>query len=103
MAEGDILDMADPDQILHPGVGTPPSSPEKGMLRRSLKDAEQDLILKTLQGVQGNRTRAAELLGISLRGLHYKLKALQQAVNLPARGNGNGNHHEVSVCERTSR
>ncbi len=46
--------------------------------RRSLREAERDLILTTLQSVQGNQTRAAELLGISRRGLHYKLKRLRE-------------------------
>jgi two-component system response regulator FlrC len=36
------------------------------------------LILKTLRNLGGNRTRAAEILGISLRGLHYKLKSLRE-------------------------
>jgi DNA-binding NtrC family response regulator len=79
MADGDILDVTDLAQVLRPvapGVQTPPS--ETDPWPRSLKDAERDLILKTLQSVQGNRTRAAELLGISLRGLHYKLKGLQR-------------------------
>jgi DNA-binding NtrC family response regulator len=53
-----------------------------------LKTAENDLILRTLEGVQGNRSRAAELLGISLRGLHYKLRDLQQAGLLPTRSSG---------------
>lgn len=40
----------------------------------TLKEMEKALILKTLEEVQGNRTKAAKLLGISLRGLQYKLK-----------------------------
>jgi len=40
----------------------------------SLKDAEKTLILKTLEQLNGNKTEAAKLLRISLRGLHYKLK-----------------------------
>jgi len=78
MADGDILDVTDLTQILRPvpaGGPSPPPSPDSWP--RSLRDAERDLILKTLQSVQGNRTRAAELLGISLRGLHYKLKSLR--------------------------
>jgi DNA-binding NtrC family response regulator len=79
MADGDILDVTDLTQILRPvaaGAAPPPSASDHWP--RSLRDAERDLILKTLQSVQGNRTRAAELLGISLRGLHYKLKAIGQ-------------------------
>jgi DNA-binding NtrC family response regulator len=89
MADGGVLDVTDFTQILHPSTaGAPP--PDKDPGPRSLKDAERTLILKTLQSVQGNRTRAAELLGISLRGLYYKLKELQQAGDLPAPGNGSG-------------
>jgi DNA-binding NtrC family response regulator len=79
MADGDILDVTDLTQILRPvaaGAAPPPSASDHWP--RSLRDAERDLILKTLQSVQGNRTRAAELLGISLRGLHYKLKSLKE-------------------------
>jgi DNA-binding NtrC family response regulator len=79
MSDSDILDITDLSQVLRPVGGrtaAPPTDPESWP--RSLKEAERELILKTLQSVQGNRTRAAELLGISLRGLHYKLKSLQQ-------------------------
>jgi transcriptional regulator with PAS, ATPase and Fis domain len=41
----------------------------------SLRELERRYILKTLEEVGGNRTRAAKILGISLRGLQYKLKA----------------------------
>jgi DNA-binding NtrC family response regulator len=37
-------------------------------------DAEQALILKTLEHTGNNKTRAAEILGISLKTLHNKLK-----------------------------
>ncbi len=92
MSDGDILDLEDLSQVLKLKAGAPaPATMSTGSepWPRSLKEAEQDLILRTLQGVQGNRTRAAELLGISLRGLHYKLKELQQAGLLPARHSEN--------------
>jgi DNA-binding NtrC family response regulator len=38
-----------------------------------LRDVERELILRTLTSVNNNKTRAAELLGISLRTLHNKL------------------------------
>ncbi len=79
MADGDILDVTDLNQVLRPvGTGAPSPPVVSDSWPLSLREAERDLILKTLQSVQGNRTRAAELLGISLRGLHYKLKSLRE-------------------------
>jgi transcriptional regulator with PAS, ATPase and Fis domain len=76
MADGNVLDVTDLVQILRPmGAGTPPVPSNGETWPRRLREAERDLILKTLENLNGNRTRAAELLGISLRGLHYKLKA----------------------------
>jgi DNA-binding NtrC family response regulator len=37
-------------------------------------DAEKGLILRTLEHTRNNKTRAAEILGISLKTLHNKLK-----------------------------
>jgi len=41
----------------------------------SLEDAEKALIIKTLAANGNNKTRAADVLGISLKTLHNKLKA----------------------------
>jgi DNA-binding NtrC family response regulator len=51
----------DPDAI-RLGVGT------------TVGEAEKALILKTLESTSNNKTRAAEILGISLKTLHNKLK-----------------------------
>jgi DNA-binding NtrC family response regulator len=51
----------DPDSI-HLGVGT------------TVQEAERQLILKTLESTNNNKTRAAEILEISLKTLHNKLK-----------------------------
>jgi DNA-binding NtrC family response regulator len=51
----------DPDAV-HLGVGT------------TVEEGEKLLILKTLQTTGNNKTRAAEILGISLKTLHNKLK-----------------------------
>jgi len=40
----------------------------------TVDDAERELILQTLAATSQNKTRAAELLGISLKTLHNKLK-----------------------------
>jgi two-component system response regulator HydG len=40
----------------------------------SLQEMEKDLILKTLEDTGGNRSRAADILGINRRTLQIKLK-----------------------------
>src|SRR5579883_338349 len=40
----------------------------------TVEEAERRLILKTLESTNNNKTRAAEILGISLKTLHNKLK-----------------------------
>jgi DNA-binding NtrC family response regulator len=56
-----------------------PSGPEESRagaplpMGVKLKDVERDVILKTLASVGNNKTRAAEVLGISLKTLHNKL------------------------------
>ncbi len=52
-------------------AGVTPSAPA-GL---TLREVEQEHILQTLSAVDGSRTRAARLLGISLRCLQYKLKS----------------------------
>jgi transcriptional regulator with PAS, ATPase and Fis domain len=52
---------SDPDAV-RLGVGT------------TVGEAEKMLILKTLESTNNNKTRAAEILGISLKTLHNKLK-----------------------------
>jgi DNA-binding NtrC family response regulator len=56
----------DPDAV-HLGVGT------------TVEEAERQLILKTLQATTNNKTKAAEILGISLKTLHNKLKEYGRA------------------------
>ncbi len=46
-------------------------------LRGTIYDMEKELILQTLQEVNGNKTRAAESLGISIRTLRNKLTEYQ--------------------------
>ncbi len=50
---------------------------EKGapwQIGRPMREIEKEYILRTLEEMKGNRTRAAEVLGISVRGLRDKLK-----------------------------
>ena len=57
--------------------------PEDGGLHipvgTTVDEAERRLILRTLQHTGNNKTRAAEILGISLKTLHNKLHRYQQA------------------------
>ncbi|EGB15820.1 two component, sigma54 specific, transcriptional regulator, Fis family [Pseudodesulfovibrio mercurii] len=51
----------------------PPSTPDEAVSVMPLHEMEKRLILKSLEETTGNRTRAAELLGISVRTLRNKL------------------------------
>jgi len=54
---------------------------------RTVADMEQDLILQTLSHCLGNRTHAANILGISIRTLRNKLKLYSEdGVNVPSPG-----------------
>ena len=44
----------------------------------TVDEAERMLILKTLEATGQNKTRAAEILGVSLKTLHNKLKEYSQ-------------------------
>jgi transcriptional regulator with PAS, ATPase and Fis domain len=66
---------------LPPGFGQTPvrtSSDDPDAVRlgvgTTVGEAEKLLILKTLEATSNNKTRAAEMLGISLKTLHNKLK-----------------------------
>ena len=57
----------------------------RGMVGRTVADVEQDLIINTLSHCLGNRTHAANILGISIRTLRNKLNAYRDAgVSIPA-------------------
>jgi DNA-binding NtrC family response regulator len=50
----------------------------------TVEQAERLLILKTLESTNNNKTRAAEILGISLKTLHNKLKEYGQGSTVPS-------------------
>lgn len=53
------------------------SSPTSPLAPMSLHEMEKQLIISVLEHTAGNRTRAAEILGISREGLRTKLQRLQ--------------------------
>jgi DNA-binding NtrC family response regulator len=71
-----MIDLTQIRQVLHPGLqgGAEPETES----RQSLRDLEKACIHEALRQTRGNKTAAAALLGISLRGLHYKLNRLGQ-------------------------
>jgi len=61
----------------------------KGLVGRTVAEVERDLIIDTLQHCLGNRTHAANILGISIRTLRNKLKQYNDegmAVPMPGEG-----------------
>src|SRR5947208_16047621 len=71
------LSAHDPN-ALHLGIGT------------TVGEAERQLIMKTLESTNNNKTRAAEILGISLKTLHNKLKEYGSAA-----GDGRSDREEA--------
>jgi DNA-binding NtrC family response regulator len=69
---------ADPRSLRPPGspveTGVLSSAGESLPVGATIETVERRLILKTLESVGGNKTRAARVLGISLKTLHNKVK-----------------------------
>ncbi len=84
-------------RLFSPSSGESPASQESPVLisgagstllvGRTVADVERDLIINTLQHCLGNRTHAANILGISIRTLRNKLKLYhQEGVAIPPPG-----------------
>jgi len=81
MAEADWIRLSDLPLVLRSrrveGSSPPEGESGKGIpweIGRPVWEIEKEYILRTLKEMKGNRTRAAAVLGISVRGLHTKLK-----------------------------
>jgi DNA-binding NtrC family response regulator len=65
------------------------NSPAAQLVGRTVADVERDLIIETLNHCLGNRTHAANILGISIRTLRNKLKLYsEEGVPIPPPGQG---------------
>ncbi|HXH83308.1 MAG TPA: sigma-54 dependent transcriptional regulator [Candidatus Tectomicrobia bacterium] len=82
LADHDMLTERDLFSEARAALGAPsPGGFSPGL---PLREVERRHILATLQHVGGNRTEAARMLGISLRGLQYKLRSyLEDAQERP--------------------
>ncbi len=59
----------------------------RAFVGKTVAEVEQDLILQTLDHCLGNRTHAANILGISVRTLRNKLKEYgEQGIPVPTPG-----------------
>jgi Nif-specific regulatory protein len=66
------------DHDITPGELVISPIPRAAGTRKSLKESEREIVLRTLDECGGNKTRTAELLGVSLRWLHYRLAEWKQ-------------------------
>ena len=71
LVDEDLIDIEHFPSILHEGASGPLPPTPSGL---SLREMEKWYILDTLQRTRWNRSKAARLLRISVRGLQYKLK-----------------------------
>ncbi len=61
----------------------------EALVGRKISDVEKDMIINTLEHCLGNRTHAANILGISIRTLRNKLNQYKDSgIQVPATGSG---------------
>ncbi len=72
-----ISDSAEPGGA--PAASGGDAQTQTGLVGRTVADVERELIIDTLQHCLGNRTHAANILGISIRTLRNKLKQYGEA------------------------
>ena len=68
-----------PPFVVAPGYQATEESGPDFAVGTTVSQAERDLILRTLEATGQNKTRAAEMLGISLKTLHNKLKRYRES------------------------
>ena len=74
LADGDRIDLEHFPSLTRELSETPGASVPLAPLGLQLEELERWYVLETLKRADGNRTKAARQLGISLRGLQYKLR-----------------------------
>jgi len=85
LPDGQPLGPADPAARTAQAAATAAEAVSRGFVGQTVAAMEQQLIIDTLEHCLGNRTHAANILGISIRTLRNKLKEYSEAgVNVPA-------------------
>jgi DNA-binding NtrC family response regulator len=85
LPDGQPLASADPHARAAQHASVAAETATRGFVGQTVSEMEQQLILDTLEHCLGNRTHAANILGISIRTLRNKLKEYTEAgVSVPA-------------------
>jgi len=85
--DGVRLDQSKPAAVAHAAFAA--EAVTRSLVGRTVAEVERDLILETLKHCLGNRTHAANILGISIRTLRNKLNEYSSAgVAIPAPNGG---------------
>jgi DNA-binding NtrC family response regulator len=85
LPDGQPLSPADPAARAAQQASLAAESATRSFVGQTVAEMEQTLILETLEHCLGNRTHAANILGISIRTLRNKLKEYSEAgVPVPA-------------------
>ncbi len=85
LPDGQPLGPADPAARTAQAAASAAEAVSRGFVGQTVAAMEQQLIIETLEHCLGNRTHAANILGISIRTLRNKLKEYAEAgVNVPA-------------------
>src|SRR3977135_2045515 len=85
--DGLRLDQAKPPAVAHAALAA--EAVTRSLVGRTVADVERDLILETLKHCLGNRTHAANILGISIRTLRNKLNEYSgDCIRIPPPGGG---------------
>jgi DNA-binding NtrC family response regulator len=85
--DGGRIDQDAPAAVQHAAAAA--EQVTRALVGRTVADVERDLILETLKHCLGNRTHAANVLGISIRTLRNKLNEYaDDGVSVPPPGQG---------------
>ncbi|MFL9827034.1 sigma-54 interaction domain-containing protein [Rhodoplanes sp. SY1] len=95
--DGERLDQARPAAVEHATLAA--EAVTRALVGRTVADVERDLILETLKHCLGNRTHAANILGISIRTLRNKLNEYSaEGVPVPAPHGSTSPHGDVRLA-----
>jgi DNA-binding NtrC family response regulator len=98
LADGDLIDLEHFPSLTRETSDVMGGAPlPLAPLGLRLEELERWYVLETLRRVDGNRTKAARQLGISLRGLQYKLRRYGTSLNGVERGATGGAENVSSM------